>query len=101
MKIALVIQDSRRQVVLSPEDKDEEAVLAALGSAEYQLTVQRGDFFACRGGFSRFGEHYQNDATIIVMDRKPKVVEWTCTCGGNCISTLCPKCPLCGKDQPQ
>ena len=79
MKIALYIEDSLEQIVLTPESDTERSILSKLQDGTRQLKVYRGEFYPCRGGWSRWRREYTNyggsfspdfredDSTIIVL----------------------------------
>lgn len=71
MKIALFIEDGREQLVLTPESGHERALLGKLtdpGASERVLSIYRGSFYACQGGWTR--QRDTDDSAIIVLDRK-------------------------------
>ena len=68
MKIALYIEDGREQIVLTPEGKTEEGILGKLHDGERQLSIYRGGFYACQGGWTR--EQRTPDSTILVLNEK-------------------------------
>ena len=53
MKIALYIEDGLEQIVLTPESKTEEGILGKLHDGTRKLSIKRGSFFACQGGWTR------------------------------------------------
>ncbi len=65
MKIALYIQDGLEQIVLTPEGKVETDILAKLHDGSRALSIERGSFFECRGGWVRQGAN--DDSTMIVL----------------------------------
>lgn len=54
MKSAIYIEDGVLQVVLTPETEHEKAILK-LAEANNNLTVKRGSFYNCQGGWMRHG----------------------------------------------
>jgi hypothetical protein len=58
MKIALYIEDGYEQIVLTPETETEKAIVGKLLDATRELTVRRGAFYHCQGGWLRQREPY-------------------------------------------
>lgn len=54
MKIALYIEDGLEQVVLTPDSATEKAILDKVHDGTRALTIQRGGFYGCRGGWTRW-----------------------------------------------
>lgn len=68
MKISLIVTDGLRQIALTPQDKEEIRLLECLTDKEWQLSIKRGQFFICQGGYARFGtETPTSDSVILVM----------------------------------
>jgi len=79
VKIALYIEDGLEQVVLHPEGDAERLILARLHDGTRSLSVVRGDFYECRGGWVRHGS---GDSSTIIVLRRVEVVpteDTTCT----------------------
>lgn len=77
MKIALYIEDGREQIVLTPETKTERSILDKLHEGQRQLSVRRGAFYGCQGGWTRharsLGSAYlpdrtEDESTMLVLD---------------------------------
>ena len=70
MKIALYIDDGRDQIILTPQSDHERAILGKLKdmyeNARSELTIKRGTFYECQGGWTRHGTG--GESTIIVLD---------------------------------
>jgi hypothetical protein len=70
VKIALFIDQGRRQIILTPENKHECAMLGELReiyeAGAGNLSVLEGSFYACQGGWTRQGGGVSS--TILVMD---------------------------------
>jgi hypothetical protein len=58
VKIALYIEDGLEQIVLTPETKTEESILGKLHDGSRQLSIKRGEFYECRGGWVRHSASY-------------------------------------------
>lgn len=82
MKIALYIEDGLEQIVLTPETKTEKGIVAKLTGDLHDMTIKRGSFYDCNGGWKRQTKTYPNwsgvtqndkedDSTIIVLRPKP------------------------------
>lgn len=75
MKIALYIEDGLEQIVLTPETKTEEGIVGKLHDDNRELSIKRGSFYPCKGGWTRHREQYQSlygeaeddDSTILVL----------------------------------
>jgi hypothetical protein len=65
MKIALYIEDGLEQIVLTPEGKVETDILSKLHDRQRDLSIERGSFYECRGGYVRQGGG--DSSTIIVL----------------------------------
>lgn len=70
MKIALYIEHGRDQIVLTPQSDTEKAILAKLHDSGIEMSIERGSFYACQGGWTR-QQSGVDESTIIVMDRRP------------------------------
>lgn len=82
MKIAFYIEDGLEQIVLTPETDSEKNILSKIHDGTRSLDIQRGDFYACRGGWIRHGEwsslghvsttdQLNEKSTIIVLRETP------------------------------
>jgi hypothetical protein len=77
MKIALYIEDGLEQIVLTAESDTERSILAKLHDGERDLSIKRGGFYPCQGGWvrqhRRYGSLYggdtdrDDDSTMIVL----------------------------------
>ena len=65
MKIALYIAEGIDQIVLTPESLHETAILGKLTDGSRQMTIKKGEFYACQGGWTRHG--LGGASTIIVL----------------------------------
>jgi len=68
MKAAIFIKEGRTQVVLTPESQLESSVLEQIHEAEGELHTTRGEFYDCKGGYTRQGKATTD--LIFVMDTK-------------------------------
>lgn len=68
MKIALYIEDGLEQIVLTPQGKVEQDILAKLTDGQRVVEIKRGSFFECVGGYVRNGAG--DSSTMIVL--RPK-----------------------------
>lgn len=59
MKIALYIEDGLEQIVLTPETKTEESILGKLHDGDRELSIKRGGFYNCQGGWIRHISLYE------------------------------------------
>lgn len=86
MKIALYIEDGLEQIVLTPETTTEEKILGKIHDGDRDLSIERGGFYACQGGWVRhkiiydggqFGpsERKDDESTMIILREKiePKI----------------------------
>lgn len=65
MKIALYIEDGLEQIVLTPEGATEKAILGKLSDGSRELSIKRGEFYACAGGWTRHGR--TDESTMIIL----------------------------------
>lgn len=66
MKVALVILEGQEQIVLTPDTDLEKTLLEKLDRDT--ITVKRGSFYHCRGGWYRQGPG--DDSTIILLGNR-------------------------------
>jgi hypothetical protein len=69
MKIALYVEDGRTQIVLTPQTPAEKAVLDNVKPGA-ELSVKRGSFYECRGGWVRQSQN--DESTMLVL--RPETV---------------------------
>lgn len=76
MKIALYIEDGLEQIVLTPETETERAIVGKMHDGSRELTIKRGTFYGCAGGWMRHEtlrqplsarKQSEDDSTIIVL----------------------------------
>jgi hypothetical protein len=82
VKIALYIEDGLEQIVLTPETETEKGIVRKLHDDSRTLSIKRGSFYACQGGWTRqrqVSESYygrnsstDDDSTMIVLRQKPE-----------------------------
>lgn len=72
MKIALYIEDGLEQIVLTPEGDTEKGIVGKMHDGTRTLSVVKGTFYACMGGYTRHGERSRDESTIIVLRPGPK-----------------------------
>lgn len=74
MRIALYIEDGLEQIVLTPETRTEKGIVEKLTDGSRELSIKKGSFFECRGGWVRFNRHIDregdDDSTMIVLRQK-------------------------------
>ena len=68
MKIALYIENGLEQIVLTPETETEKGIVGKMHDSTRTLSVYRGSFYACAGGWTRHQD--TSESTIIVL--RPK-----------------------------
>lgn len=81
MKIALYIEDGLEQIVLTPDSETEKGILNKIHDGSRELQIERGAFYGCRGGWTRWKQSYGNlygdqpedESTMIVLRVKPPV----------------------------
>ena len=80
MKIALYVEDGLEQIVLTPESETEQGILGKLHDGSRDLSIKRGEFYACQGGWTRHRKTYHSpyysdppndESTMIVLRAKP------------------------------
>ena len=79
MKIALYIEDGYEQIVLTPETETEKSIAGKLLDATRQLTIRRGAFYHCQGGWLRHkdihgtwnnqGKAPADESVMLVLER--------------------------------
>lgn len=74
MKIALYIEDGLEQIVLTPDSPSETALLGKLHDGTRELSVYRGSFYECAGGWVRHAKK-DDSSTMIVLRPKPPARE--------------------------
>jgi hypothetical protein len=75
MKVAIYIENGVTQLVLTPEGEWEREVTKKLASdGDYDVTIHRGEFYECRGGWFRHGYASTEDSLILRADRRPPAV---------------------------
>lgn len=62
MKIALYIEDGLQQIVLTPENDTEKKIIEKM-HGKAKLSVYKGSFYHCQGGWTRQGS--DDTSTII------------------------------------
>ena len=72
MKIALYIDNGLEQIVLTPETKTEDGIIGKMHDGTRDVSVYRGGFYACAGGWTRHKDNSTSDSTIIVLRPKPQ-----------------------------
>lgn len=84
MKIALYIEDGLEQIVLTPTSDTEEAILEKIHDGSRQLSIKRGEFYGCRGGWTRHKKQYHSpygsdepndNSTMIILTPAPATPE--------------------------
>ncbi len=85
MKIALYIEDGLEQIVLTPESETEKNILGKLHDGTRSLSIKRGSFYGCQGGWVRqsplaYGfpgipRDREDASTMIVLREVEKVSE--------------------------
>ena len=84
MKIAFYIEDGLEQIVLTPTSQHEQNMLEKLHDGTRELTIKKGEFYACQGGWTRWKKQYHSpygsdppndESTIIVLRTKKEKPE--------------------------
>jgi hypothetical protein len=68
MKTALIMKDRVRQIVLTPEDEDEEQILKMFAKEGFTINQYFGGFYLdqCRGGWLREYEEFKDKESLIL-----------------------------------
>lgn len=72
MKTAIYIEDGDVQLVITPENKWEQNALGSFGD-NMEVTVMRGSFYACAGGWHRQTRYYgdsEEDRSLILRVKR-------------------------------
>lgn len=72
MQIALYIADGVEQIVLTPETETEKSIVGKLHDGKRRLTIHKGSFYECRGGWVRHGS---DDTSTILRLHEIKETE--------------------------
>lgn len=72
MKTAIYIEDGTTQLVLTPENEWERNVIKSVTTGEQAVTIKRGSFYSCQGGWVRFGEREEDESLILVTKINPE-----------------------------
>jgi hypothetical protein len=68
MKTAIYIENGDTQLVLTPEDDWEMAVIRSIETGRQDVTIKRGDFYECQGVWHRMS----SDETSLILRTKTK-----------------------------
>lgn len=71
MKIALYIEDGWEQLILTPESPHEKSLLGKMHDGTRELTLKRGEFYHCQGGWYRHGS--SDESTFVIL--RPKILD--------------------------
>ena len=72
MKIALYIEDGLEQIVLTAQTDVEQNLLSKL-SSKRNLSIYKGSFYPCQGGWIRQKDYSDDSSTILVFNEKNNV----------------------------
>lgn len=79
MKIAFYVEDGLEQLVFTPETEHEKRLLGLLHDGSRELTVARGEFYECRGGWKRQGymdmARSPDESTMLVLRKRVPTTE--------------------------
>lgn len=74
MRSALYLENGYTQVVLTPENDFEKAALRAIETSVNELSVKRGEFYHCQGGWAReaywSGSRASYDSLMLIVQPK-------------------------------
>ena len=68
MKVAMYSEDGDFQLVLTPETEFEKDALEKIKTGD-NVTLYRGAFYACQGGWNRHRDYSQNESLIMKIAR--------------------------------
>lgn len=51
MKLALYVENNEIQLIITPETKQEQAIMAVMDNEEIVIQKMKGEFYLCRGGY--------------------------------------------------
>lgn len=63
MKTAIYIEDGTTQLVLTPESNFEKEAIEKINREKLDVTINKGSFYLCQGGWNRHGE---NDNSLMI-----------------------------------
>lgn len=66
MKIALYIEDGLEQIVLTPETPTEKSILEKLDDRRRTLSIKKGSFYGCAGGWVRQQDGGDNSTMLVL-----------------------------------
>jgi hypothetical protein len=69
VKTAIYIEQGVTQLVLTPECEWEKKITSSISEGEKKVSVMRGSFYECRGGWIRRGDDPQS--LILRLDFPP------------------------------
>lgn len=69
MKIALYIEDGLEQIVLTPETPTETSILEKIHDGSRELSLKRGSFYHCQGGWARQSDSADRSTMIVLRGR--------------------------------
>lgn len=70
VKISIYIEQGVTQIVLTPESEWEKSVIRSVEENQTNLTIRRGQFYHCQGGWDRLGSG--DDSLIIRTELRSK-----------------------------
>lgn len=78
MRTAFYMDDGVTQAILTPDTEMDKAVLAAIEAAGANLTIKRGGFYECQGGWVRqirieygLGAARPDSLMLVVTPKRP------------------------------
>lgn len=98
MKTAIYIEDGVTQVVLTPETDWEKQAISTLEKQNFSCQLFAGQFYDCRGGWTRQGDYYPHysyghdahrDYSLMIRIEKPPTKHQYVDCPHG---TGCPDC---------
>ena len=70
MKTAIYIEEGVTQIALTPEDDTEKRAVELLNRSDFELTVYKGRFYSCQGGWNTWDTGDNHDSIMLRMTRK-------------------------------
>lgn len=72
MKTAIFVEDGVFQVVITPETDFEKNAIEAVSNESMEVSIWRGEFYACQGGWNRMQNYPDKNSLMIRAVKQDK-----------------------------